>query len=99
VLQWMATIALAFLDEAFEPGCLIGDDLLKLRRGKPLLPIVTAEKEQVIGFLCWCAHSVFLVAGLDSVQKKNERATGKESKAELFYSVLYSLNFGSAGFM
>jgi hypothetical protein len=26
VLQWMATLALAFLDETFEPGCPIGGD-------------------------------------------------------------------------
>ena len=65
VLQWTATLAVAFLDETFEPGCPIGDDLLKLRRGKPLRPIVAAKKEQVIGFLCWCAYSGFLVAGLD----------------------------------
>jgi hypothetical protein len=47
VLQWTATLAVAFLDETFEPGCPIGDDLLKLRRGKPLRPIVAAKKEQV----------------------------------------------------
>ncbi len=42
----------------------IGDDLLKLRRGESRLPIVAAKEKQVIRFFCWCAHGIFLVAGL-----------------------------------